>query len=86
MISSAQRLRGVSAPAWKGGGRREGGRAAAKDVGDGGEWMNMRGGAHLHIHPMACPGRGGGTGLVDMEQVTLKIQASHLFGVAKELA
>ena len=48
--------------------------------------MNMRGGAHLHIHPMACPGEGAETGLVDMEQATLKIHASQLFGMAKELA
>ena len=30
---------------------------------------NMRGGADLHMHPMASPGRGGETGLVDMTRL-----------------
>ena len=54
-----ERIKGGSPSTRKGGGRRGKGRAAAKDVGGEGAAVRMRGGAHLHMHPMACPRRGG---------------------------
>ena len=70
LFLSASVIGGSQRCAEKGGGRSEQEHAAAEDMAGRDASVKMRGGADLHMHPMACPGRRGETQRVDMEPVT----------------